>query len=845
MNLNCFTYRIITFFSILFFTLSAGYSQNMTRIKGKVVDAETKEPLPFVNIFVSRNLGTITDYKGEYSIETKWATNKIEASFIGYKPQTKNIILNKSQVINFLLESSNINLNEIKVVADKQRYRNKDNPAVEIIRKVIENKNRKESLDFYEYDKYEKVEFDLNNITEEFKNKSYLKKFQFVFDYVDTSKVNGKPFLPVFLKETSSKVFYRKFPKTEKEYVIGTNMVGLKDYVDNEGISSIIDNIYQEINIYDNNIPLLTNQFISPISDIAPIIYKFHIWDTTNINGHECIRLVFQPRNKADLAFKGNLYVTNDDRCAVIKIEMDIMDEINLNFVNDLKITQEFDFINEQCWMLTSHKIEVDFNFGKKGIGMFGKKSVTYRNYLFNQEKTSDVYAGIDNVILQDGHDKKDKNFWDTARPSKLSKNEEGVFEMIDSIQNVPAFKNTMDIIMLLLAGYKSFGPIDIGPLNAFYSFNDVEGFRMRLGGRTNKKFSKRIMLEGYGLYGFKDEIFKYSAGSTIALNDKAYDEKPRHTIRAMYQYETNFPGMEMQYVNEDNFLLSFKRGVSDKLLYYRLAEIEHYRDWGNGVSSSVTVKNNQQMPGGTLYFDYDNYSKSKITSSEVVARLRFAPNEKFYQATDYKIPIITKYPVFQLTYNKGFKDVFNSDYGYDKLSVNIFKRFYTAPFGFSNWELEAGQLFGNVPFPLLYVHRANQTYSYQVSSYNLMNFLEFVSDRYVSLNVEQYFNGFFFNKIPLFKRLKFREVISFKGIYGGVSDGNNPSKTDGLMKFPTDNYGKTSTFTLQEKPYVEVSAGIANIFKLFRVDLVRRLTYLDNPNVSELGVRVRFKLDF
>ncbi len=834
---------------VLLLLAPALHAQKMTRIKGRVIDVRTKESLPFVNVvFEGKNLGVITDYKGEYHIETQWPSGRLQASYMGYNSQTKPVKIGKNQTINFGLRPINITLKEVEVKAKRVRYRNKNNPAVALIRKVIKNKdlNRKEHLNYYEYDKYEKDEFDLNNITDKYKQKKSFKKFQFVFNYVDTSDINGKPFLPVFLKESRAKVYYRKTPKSKKEYILGTKMTGFHEYIDNQGVSYIIDNLYEEIDLYDNTIMLLTNPFISPISVIAPSIYKFRIIDTLDVNGYNCIRLAFQPRNKQDFAFAGSLYITNDSQYAVIKADMRVSKDINLNFVNDLEIIQEYSFINNKAWMLTTDKLVVDFNLGKKGIGMFGRKSIYYDNFVFNKHRPDSLYTGTEEVINEPGFDEKDSSFWRNHRLVDLTKQEKNIYKMVDSVQNVPAFKRTMDIVMLLVAGYWNFDKIDVGPVNTFYSFNDVEGFRLRLGGRTSDKFSKKFRLSGYGIYGFKDKQFKYSAMATWSLNNKALKDNPKHTLSLQYQYETNFPGMEVEFINEDNFLLSFKRGVADKILYNRMFKVEHYRDWRNGFSTTLVLRNIQRKPGGTLYFNYvDGHSVQSVTSSEITARIRFAPNERFYQGIDYKVPIITNQPILQFSYTQGVKGILGSDYSYSKLKFNAFKRFYMGPFGFTNTEMEAGKIFGEVPFILLNLPRANQTYSYQLRSYNMMNFLEFASDEYVSLFVEHHFNGFILNKIPLIKKLKWRSIISFKGLYGNITDKNNPEINQNLMLFPTDKFGSPTTFSLKKKPYVEVSVGIGNIFKFFRIDLIRRMSYLDNPNVPEYGIRGRFKFDF
>jgi hypothetical protein len=825
------------------------HAQQLTQVKGYVIDASTKEPLPFVNIvFEGKNIGATTDYNGQYSIATQWASNRITASFLGYRKQTKLVETGKRQVINFELTPDSLNLEEVEIVSKRKRYRNKNNPAVELIKRVVKNKdnNRLEKLNYYTYDKYEKVEFDINNITEKFRKKKIFKKIQFIFSYVDTSELNGKPYLPFFLKETLSEVYYRKTPKDKKEYIKASKMIGFHDYLDNQGIGHVIDNMYQNVNIYDNNINLLTNQFTSPISPLAPTIYKFHIIDTLNINGYRCINIAFMPRNKFDFAFVGNLYVTDDEELAVVKVDMRVTKYINLNFVKDLQIVQEFTKVNQDVWLLNKDKLVVDYNIANKSTGLFGRRTNYYDNYILNKPFPDTVFKGAEKSVRLPGSLSRTDEYWKQNRISELSEKEENIYSMVDSVQHDPAFKRTIDVIMLFVAGYWNFNKIDIGPVNTFYSFNDVEGFRLRLGGRTSDKLSKTFRMEGFVVYGFKDERFKYSAKATLSLNKQPLREIPKHSIMAMYQRETNFPGMEMQFINEDNFLLSFKRGVADKILYYDMFKLEYYRDWKNDISTTLNFKYMEEKPGGTLKFNYADYTKESIISSEIITTIRYAPNETFYQGLDYRTPIITKYPIFQFTYTQGFQGLFNADYQYSKFKFNFFKRFYLSPIGFTNFEIEAGKLFGSeIPFPNMFIHRANQTYSYQIRSYNLMNFLEFVSDQYASLFVEHHFNGFIMNKIPLMRRLKWRSIITFKGIYGGVSDKNNPNVTDGLMLFPVDMYGNPTTFTLKDKPYIEISAGIGNILKFFRVDVVKRVTYLDNPNVQEYGIRARFKFDF
>ncbi|MBL4668876.1 MAG: carboxypeptidase-like regulatory domain-containing protein [Flavobacteriales bacterium] len=385
MNLRFFAF----FFFGLLLTLNVD-AQKLTRVKGTVLDANTKEPLPFVNVvFKGKNIGTTTDFSGKFYIETQWGTATLQASFVGYKTASKKIELGTSNTINFLLKNDAIDIETFVVKADKKRYKNKENPAVILIRKVIEHKkdNRKEAQEYYEYKKYEKIEIDLNNITEEFITKGWLKKnFQVVLDHIDTSEVNGKPYLPIFLRETASKMYYRKKPKALKEYQYGSKMTGFDGFIDDNGVSFLLDKIYQDIDIYDNNINLLSNQFTSPISPLGPAVYKYFIIDTLDINGRECVNLAFTPRNKADFAFVGNMFILNDSSSyAVTKVTMNISKDVNLNFVKDLQLDQEFTLYHDSIWMLSKDKLVIDYNLTRKGRGMFGKKTTHYDDFVFNQ----------------------------------------------------------------------------------------------------------------------------------------------------------------------------------------------------------------------------------------------------------------------------------------------------------------------------------------------------------------------------------------------------------------------------------------------------------------------------
>ncbi|HFA48469.1 MAG TPA: carboxypeptidase-like regulatory domain-containing protein [Bacteroidetes bacterium] len=835
------------------------FSQKMTSVKGVVTDAETKETLPFVNVaFIGTTAGTTTDLDGSYSISTRWASDSLKVSFVGYEDAIVLVKTGSNQKIDVVLHPTAVNLGVVEINAKKGGYKRKGNPAVALIKKVIghKGKNRMEGQDYYEYEKYEKIELDLNNITDGFKKKKAFKKFQFIFEYVDTSELNGKPYLPVFIRETASKVYYRKNPKAQKEYRQGIKLTGIDEYFDSDNLATLTDILYQEVDIYDNNVTMLGYQFMSPLSPLANTFYRFYILDTVQYKGNEVIDLAFMPASPQDIGFKGSLYVKNDSTYAVVKADFGISEKINLNFVQDLNLVQEFTHEND-IWILSKDQIVVDIAFSKGGTGFFGTRSVLYRNHVFNTKRKPSIYSGTEKIIKEKNADKRDAGFWAYARQEKLTKTEEGVYHMIDTLQHVPAFRRTLDIITLLLSGYKSFGKVEIGPVGAFYSFNSVEGFRLRFGGATTVKFNPKLKLEGYAAYGFKDQEWKYS-GAVLYSFQEDFKSNPKHFARISHQHETSFVGQRLDFVVEDNFFLSFKRGGSDKMLFYDSYKAEYFLETKSKFSWGLTYENKKQRPLGSLRFDFldpENptpVSLSELTTSEISTLVRFAPNEQFIQGKSFRRPLFNKYPVFTLKYAQGIKGFAGGDYDYQRLSLGIFKRFYFSVFGITDMEVEGGKIFGSgVPYFLLDLPRANQTFAFQKRAYNLMNFLEFANDSYINWRAEHNFNGFIFNRIPLFKKLKLREVLTVKGVWGKLSDKNNPLKNPGLIQFIDDDKGEQQTFTLEKKPYIEVSGGIKNIFKFGRIDVVKRLTYLDNPNmpvlfgVKGMGIRAMVKFEF
>ncbi len=832
----------------------AAFAQTTT-VRGVIKDIVTGETLPYVTVTVpGTTIGNSADDDGRYAIKFTGAHSKLRFNFIGYLPVEVNVEPGKDQVIDVQMDVNEDMLEAVVVEGKRGRYRNRDNPAVQLIRKVIEHKeeNQMFAYDYVQFKQYEKISFALSNLSEKFKNRKIFKNYQFLFKEQDSTKMGGQIMLPAYMEEKLSDVYYRGNPEKKKQYIQANKKAQFDPrFIDNDGLSSYFNRLYEDINIYDNDISIATNLLLSPIANTAPSFYKFFITDTIKTNDPWLVELSFIPRNKADLLFEGKIYITLDGNYAVENAYLTVNNDINLNFMRDLEAKLEFEKHADGRYFLSKSTLGMEFAITEKGGGMYGQRVVDFSQYRFNEPQADSIYTGPAEVIAYNVEEPKSESYWDEIRPLPLAQSELEIYRNVDTLQKIPSFRRFMDISTLVLAGYKNFGKVEMGPANTFYSFNPVEGFRLRLGGRTTPEFSKRFYAETYAAYGFKDEKWKYFLSGTYSFNNKSIYKFPGNYLRASFQRDTKIPGQDLQFVQEDNFLLSFKRGDNQRWLYNDIYRLQYVREYENHFSYSAGLTKWKQSPAGILSYQYDTFNDNiidvnQLNTTELNVQLRYAPNEQFYQGKLYRTPIFNKYPIFTLNYNMGIKDFLDGEYNYHNLNGNIFKRVYLSQFGYADVTAEGGYIFGkNIPFPLLSIHRANQTYAYQLNSYNLMNFMEFVSDQYAAINVQYYMNGFLFNKVPLIKKLKLREVFTIKSLWGNLRDENNPAMTNNVFRFPTNETGTPISYTLNSGPYVEGSVGIANIFKLLRVDLVKRFTYLDNPEVAEWGIRARFKLDF
>ncbi|MCL7986972.1 DUF5686 and carboxypeptidase regulatory-like domain-containing protein [Sphingobacterium sp. lm-10] len=823
-------------------------------IKGKVKDGYTLEPIPYasINVVGLSSYGTASNERGEFSLQINGPQRTLSISSVGYDVREVTLSEENEQYEDIFLYAQNA-IEAVSVKAPKLKYSNKDNPAVELIRQVVAHRdeNRLTGQDYVEYNQYEKIVLGLSNLSEKFKNRKIFKNYQFLFQQDSLGTDDSSYVLPAFMEEKYTKNYYRKNPKTTSQEVLAQKQADFDPrFVDNSGLSNYLKRLYDEVEIYDNNVTILTNQFLSPIANTAPNFYRFYITDTIKNGTEELVELSFFPRNKSNLLFKGKLHVTMDGKYAVKYAVMSVNKEINLNFVRGLDVELFFDKDNQDKYYLTKSDLDIEFSLTGKGKGIRGKRVVMLDNYTSGLVRADSVYQTARNTTNTPSANQTPVD-WTAIRPEPLAANEAVVYQNIEGLQNMSSFKRIMDISSLVLAGYKQAGPVEIGPVNTFYSYNPVEGLRLRLGGRTTEQLSERFYAEAFGAYGTRDQQWKYFVSGTYALNKKSPYKFPQHYIRASVSHDTKIPGQNLDFIQEDNILLSFKRGEDLSYLYNEQYRLDYKLEMEGNFAFTSGLNVWKQMPAGVLAYrqiqpDGTTRNISELNTTEVHVGVRWAPNEQFYQGKNYRTPIVNEFPIFNLNYTAGLKNVLNGEYNYHNFTAGAFKRVYLSQLGYADVNIDGTYILGNnIPYPLLTIHRANQTYAYQLSSYNLMNFMEFVSDHHAALQVQYYMNGFLFNKIPLLKKLKLREVFSFKGIYGGLRDSNNPDISNQVYEWQRNSDGVVSSYTFEGSPYMEASVGVANIFKILRVDAVKRLSYLDHPNAPNWGIRARIKFDF
>jgi len=832
-----FSFRAFSLsFSTLILAVASVFAQE-TIIQGKVIDASSGDPIPYCNIvFKGTSIGTTSDFDGNYLLKTTKPTDSIFASYIGYKPRHKAIKKGVKQVINFQLEEDVTKLQEIVIKSG-------ENPAFEILRRVVRNKNSndKRKLTAYEYDTYTKIEFDVDNLSDKFRERKIIKQITQVLDSIEIiAGEDGKPILPVFMTESVSKLYYRDNPSLKKEYILKTkiNGVGVED---GTTITQMIGSTFQEYNFYQNWLNILNKEFVSPIADGWRIYYDYDLTDSLYVGNDFCYRLDFFPRSPMDLAFTGTIWITKAEY-ALKQIDASMGKQANLNFVDKIRLQQELVKTDLGPWLPVKNRVLIDVGqLGKENAGMLAKFYTSNKNIITNQPRDP-VFYERSIETAEDSRMYEDDKYWDTLRHEPLSATEKNVYKMMDTLRNIPVVKTYTEIIKVVLDGYYEVGKVDVGSYLGLLAWNDKEGVRVQLGLRTNYRFSRKWVLQGQLAYGFTDEKLKYLASVQRILSR---DRWTTLTFRA--RRDISRIGIDNETLADNTILLAlsqwgyFRRGFySDE---YRVAL---NRELFKGYSQKVSFRYWTFDP--TFVFGYpanpedvNSAILDSFQNSEVSIESRYARDEVFLQDDNNRVSLgTTKWPIITLKYTHGFNGVFGSDFEYDKLKLGITKRIKTGPLGVGYLNLTGEYIFDTLPYPMLGLHLGNQSPIYSSVLYSLMNYGEFVSDHYAALQYQQYLEGFLLNRIPLLNKLKWRLLATSNVIMGGMRQSNqdliSSVSPDGTETLPVG-------FFKNGKPYVELGYGVENIFKLLRVDFVHRLSYLDNPNARKFGVLFTIQL--
>ena len=848
---------------LLFLLLGCCISVSAQNIQGVVTDSLTNEPIPYLSVFYEgKGVGSITDNDGNYKVETRKGWNKLTFSAVGYVTKVVNIIPGVTKNLNVRMRPDDIMLDEVVVKPKREKYSRKNNPAVELMKKVIAHKknNKLSENDYYQYNKYQKITMSLNDVTPEMLEKGMYKKMPFLKDQIELCEETNKFILPISVDETASQKIYRKHPKSEKTIIKGMSSTGVNElFATGDMLSTVLKDVFTDVNIYDNDIRLLQYPFISPISSSDAIsFYKFYIMDTTFVDKDKCFHLTFVPNNSQDFGFTGHLYVLADSSYTVKKCTMNLPKKSGVNFVDNMDIIQEFEQLPNGEWVLKTDDMIVEMTLMKIMQGFQIRRTTRYSDYAFD-ELPQQLFKRKGAEIKEADAMMRGDDFWNQYRPVPLTQTESSMDMLVKRLEQMPGFKYVIFVLKAFIENFVETGTkdhpskVDIGPVNTMISNNYIDGLRLRMSAQTTANLNPHLFLKGYYAYGFKDHRSKYMGEVEYSFNKKEYlpREFPKNSITFSYQYDVMSPTDKFLKTDKDNVFVSFKTSTVDQMSYVRNIALKYENETQFGLKTTVEVKHSTDEPTGGLAYITNDDQKTlvpEIQTMEASLAFRYAPGETFVNTKQRRIPVSFDAPVFTLSHTTGFKGVLGGEYNFNLTEVGLYKRFWFSSWGKIDMFVKGGAQWNKVPFPLLIMPAANLSYILQRETFNLINNMEFLNDRYASLDVSWDLNGKIFNRIPLLKKLKWREAIGFKMLYGHLTDKNNPMKHPGdseLFLFPTRD-GRPTSFVMDPKtPYMECSVGIHNIFKILHIDYVRRLNYLDHPDANKWGVRFMVMMTF
>ncbi len=834
------------------------------QIKGVIVDEEGL-PIPYASaMYKGNHVAAASNIDGEFSIARHegWT---LTFSSVGYQPVVIKVDGATPAYMKIVLKDDSHTLKEVVVKSKRERYKRKDNPAVELMRRVIAAKERThlDNHDYYQYNKYQKLTLAVNDIKPEDLEKGIFKKQSWLVNQVETSPYNNKLILPISVDETVTQHVYRKDPKTEKDIVKGQRTEGINNVLQTgEILNTMMKDVFTDVDLYDDHIRLLQYHFPSPIGSTAISFYRYYIQDTVYVDRDLCYHLEFLPNNQQDFGFRGDIYVLADSTLHVKRCSLTLPKHTDVNFVEDLRVDQEFTKLPGGDWALSVDDMTVELKIN----GLMGKALVTrttrLTDYAFD-ELPNKLFKGKAKVRHEADAMIRDDAFWDEYRTVELTKSESSMNEFIHRMEQSKHYKWVIFCIKVLAENYLETGSytrkskFDFGPINTVISKNFVDGYRFRVSGRTTANLNKHLFWTGYYAYGTRTHNHYYGSELTYSLNKKKNVpfEFPQRNITFESSYDVMSPADKFLIHNKDNVFMAFKTQKVEQMYFYNRQKLSfnYETDWGLSFNGAIKAESNE--PTGDLYFkkmrpvgaadDYKDVLVNKIRTTEITAGIRFCPGQTYINTKQQRWPVNLDAPEFTLTHTMGVKNFLGGGYKLNYTELTIYKRFWMGSWGYIDTHLNGGAQWNKVPFPLLIMPPVNLSYFEHENTFSMMRNMEFLSDRFAFASVAWDLSGKLLNRIPLVKRLKWREYFAVKGMWSTVTDKNNPmlerNQGDNLLfQFPDGAHVMD-----KNKPYLEVVVGVHNIFKFFGIDYVRRLTYNDFPGVKKNGVRFSFAMSF
>lgn len=855
----------------LLFTGLAVSAQTEGVLTGIVTDAATGDTIYYPSVsYKGQHIAVSGTAKGEYAIVRKEGL-VLTFSAVGYAPVQVVVKASTPKTLNIKLKSDTRQLAEVVVRQKRGKYSRKDNPAVELMRRVIAAKKRTrlENHDFFQYTKYQKITLAMNDITPTQIDSGFIGKRRWMLDQVEHCPYNNKLILPVSVDETVTQHIYRKQPKTERDIIKGQSSTGINQLIQTGDIMDImLKDVFTDVNIYDNDVRLLRHHFTSPIGNSAISFYRYYIEDTLYVGKDLCYHLQFTPNNGQDIGFRGELYIVADSTLHVKRCNLTLPIQSGVNFVQHLQVRQEFTQLENGEWALSEDDMIVEIEVNDLLQKAIVIRTTRLNNYAFD-ELPAKLFKGSGREKREADAMMRDEAFWKKYRAVELSKSESSMDEFVHRVEQMKGFKYIIFGLKALIENFVETGgkdhpsKVDIGPVNTMFTRNFIDGFRTRISAQTTANLSRHWFLAGYMARGWGSKKNYYSGEITYSFNRKEYlpREFPKRTVSFKSTYDIMSPSDKFLRTDKDNVFTALKWAKVDAMMFYNRQQLTLEREEEWGMKTTLSLRTEENEAAGSLFFEklsnffppiiFPNTDVSsllhngKIRTTELRFELEIAPGRTFINTKQRRIAINLEAPVITLSHAVGLNGVLGGQYRYNFSEVGLLKRFWLRSWGKFDVQLRAGAQWDKVPFPLLIMPAANLSYIVQQGSFNLINNMEFLNDRYASVDLAWDMNGKIFNRIPLLKKLKWREYIGFKGLWGSLTDKNNPFLFQNMGDATLMYFPEGSHVMNPKRPYMELILGVHNIFKLFHVQYVRRLNYNELPTAQKQGVRLMMRMSF